>query len=118
MKYTYENVPLNTPIWACAYNVNNDTKHKYLIKKPVLGIVEGYKPFGKNTVSRTRSSFYELKKDGSSKESSKVFCTSREYADTYEECVELYNSLVDKEIKRAEEVIKEHKKQKIITKGE
>lgn len=118
MKYTYENVPLNTLIWACAYNVNNDTSHKYLIKKPVLGIVEGYKLFGENTVSRNCSYFYELKKDGTSKESSKVYCTSREYADTYEECVELYNSLIDEEIKRAEEVIKEHEKQKIIIKGE
>lgn len=35
-----------------------------------------------------------------------------------EECVELYNSLVDKEIKRTEKVIKEHKKQKIIIKGD
>ena len=61
---------------------------------------------------------YEHKKDGDIKKSSKVYCTSRKYADTYEECVELYNSLVDKEIKRAEEVIKEHKKQKIIIKGE
>lgn len=108
MKYTYENVPLNTPIWACAYNVNNDTSHKYLIKKPVLGIAGEYNP----------RYFYELKKDGTPKKSSKVYCTSREYADTYEECVELYNSLIDKEIKRAEEIIKEHKKQKIIIKGE
>ena len=31
---------------------------------------------------------------------------------TYEECVELYNSLIDEEIKRAKEVIEAHKKQK------
>ena len=37
---------------------------------------------------------------------------------TYEECVELYNSLIDREIKRAEEAIEEHKRQKIIIKGE
>ena len=37
---------------------------------------------------------------------------------TYEECVELYNSLIDEEIKRAKEVIEAHKKQKIIVEGE
>ena len=36
---------------------------------------------------------------------------------TYEECVELYNSLIDEEIKRAKEVIEAHKKQKIIVEG-
>lgn len=116
MKYTYEDVPFNKPIWACAYSTNNNTMHNYLIKKPVLGVVEEYK--SKDITIRNLSCFYELKKDGTFKKSSKVFCMSRKYADTYEECVELYNSLVDKEIKRAEEVIKEHKKQKIIIEGD
>lgn len=67
---------------------------------------------------RVHTVFYELKKDGDIKKSSKVHCISREYADTYEECVELYNSLIDEEIKRAKEVIEAHKKQKIIVEGE
>lgn len=115
MKYTYKDVPLNTPIWACAYSTNNNTMYNYLRKKPVLGIVVNK---NNDEVYRRMLCFYELKKDGTFKESSKIFCMSRKYADTYEECVELYNSLIDEEIKRAEEVIKEHEKQKIIIKGE
>lgn len=115
MKYTYNDVPLNTPIWACAYSTNNNTMYNYLIKKPVLGIVVNK---DNNEVYRRMLCFYESKKDGDIKKSSKVYCTSREYADTYEECVELYNSLVDREIKRAEEVIKEHERQKIIIEGD
>ena len=115
MKYTYEDVPLNVPIWACAYSTNNDTMHNYLIKKPTLGIVVDK---DNNEEDRWVSCFYKLKKDGDIKKSSKVHYISREYADTYEECVELYNSLIDEEIKRAKEVIEAHKKQKIIVEGE
>ena len=45
------------------------------------------------------------------------FCHSIGMKYTYEECVELYNSLIDEEIKRAKEVIEAHKKQKIIVEG-
>ena len=115
MKYTYKDGPLNVPIQACAYSTNNDTMHNYLMKKPTLGIVVSE---NNNEEDRWMSCFYELKKDGDIKKSSKVHCISREYADTYEECVELYNSLIDREIKRAEEAIEEHKRQKIIIEGE
>lgn len=109
MKYTWENVPRDIPVWGCAYDVNNDNMHNYLRKEPVIGIVKGN---GSNRY-RTFDVFYELNKKGEIKKSSKVYVRSRQYADTYEECVELYNSLIDKALKDLEEVRKYHEQNKI-----
>lgn len=105
MKYTYKNVPLNKPIWACAYHVNNNDMYNYLKREPVLGMVVG------SYVSYLNP-FHELNKKGEIKQKS-VQCCSREYADTYEECVELYNYLIDKEIERLEEVKEYHEQNRI-----
>lgn len=105
MKYTYRNVPLNKPIWACAYEVNNDNMYNYLRKEPVLGIVVG------EYISYLNP-FHELNKKGEIKRMS-VQCLSRQYADTYEECVELYNYLIDKALYKLEEVKKYHEQNKI-----
>ena len=105
MKYTYRNVPLNKPVWACAYHVNNNDSYHYLIKQPVLGMVVG-------AYISYSNPFHELKKNGEIKSKS-VQCISRQYADTYEECVELYNYLIDKELQRLEEVKKHHESNKI-----
>lgn len=97
MKYTNEDrgwkptaPPLNTEIWACAYSTNNTEKSMALRKKPVKGIIkqDGFYDY-----------FFEYKKDGKTlKKSGAIKHTGRQYADTYEECVELYNTLVDKQI--------------------
>ena len=109
MKYTWENVPKNVPVWGCAYDVNNDNMYNYLRKEPVLGIVKE----NERNKYRTLDVFYELNKKGEIKKSSKVYVYSRQYADTYEECVELYNSLIDKALKDLEEVKKYHEQNKI-----
>lgn len=89
MIYDYYTVPKDKPIWACAYETNDTEKGMALKKLPVKGIVtKGY----------NYHYFYELNKKGEIKKSGKVHSCSRKYADTYEECVELYNSLVKEQI--------------------
>lgn len=91
--------PLNTPIWAVAYKINDETKHTRLICKPMLGeIIKG----------RWKTEFFPYKKGTRTlRESGEVNVYSREYADTYEEAVELYNSLVQERIDKLKDMIAE-----------
>lgn len=81
----------NKPIWACAYELQGNKNKNGLIQKPVQGEIyrEDYSTY-----------FAPYKKSSKSlAKSKKVLANlSRYYADTYEECVELYNSLVNKAI--------------------
>lgn len=81
----------NKPIWACAYELQNNKNKNGLIQKPVQGEIygEGYRTY-----------FAPYKKGSKSLAKSKEVLAeySRYYADTYEECVELYNSLINKNI--------------------
>ena len=81
----------NKPIWACAYELQNDKNKNGLIQKPVQGEIykDGYRTY-----------FAPYKKGSKSLAKSKEVLAeySRCYADTYEECVELYNSLINKNI--------------------
>lgn len=96
----------NKPIWACAYELQNNKNKNGLIQKPVQGEIyeDGY-----------RSYFAPYKKDSKSLAKSKEVLAdlSRYYADTYEECVELYNSLVDEKIMYFWQRMKECAKDKI-----
>ena len=88
--YNLEDLPLNTPIWAFAYVVNDDTTCSRLRCLPVLGEIVPNKndSFGK---------FYPYKKGTTELNKSKaVIFRSRMYADTYEEAAEMYNELVNK----------------------
>lgn len=82
----------NKPIWACAYELQNNKNKNGLIQKPVQGEIyeDGYRTY-----------FAPYKKGSKSLAKSKEVLAnwSRYYADTYDECVELYNSLVDDTIK-------------------
>ena len=86
------------PVWACAYELCDNKKSMKLSQKTVRGMITG-------TV------FYPLKKNSDTEiiRSRGVYCGSRKYADTYEECVVLYNALVQKRIEWFEERIKETK---------
>lgn len=48
--------------------------------------------------------------------SKSVDMRSREYADTYEKCVELYNGLIDDEVNKHKEIIKELESYKLLNK--
>lgn len=81
----------NKPIWACAYELQNNKNKNGLIQKPVQGEIykNGYRTY-----------FAPYKKGSKSLAKSKEVLAeySRYYADTYEECVELYNSLINEKI--------------------
>lgn len=81
MKYAYDNrmkAPCNAPIWGLAYDINNETEHRNYSCKPVLGEIRG-------------RSFHKYKKGTTECQLAGVSIWARQYADTYEEAVELYN---------------------------
>lgn len=78
----------NKPIWACAYELQYGKNGNRLVQKPVQG--EIYDSGFRTYFAPYRKGSKELAK---SKEVLAVW--SRYYADTSEECVELYNSLID-----------------------
>lgn len=85
-------------IWACAYEFDNNKITMNLSQKPIYGEIyhDGWSKH-----------FVPYKKNGELAMSKMVRSRSRVYADTYQECVELYNSLVRERVdwfmQRAEE---------------
>jgi hypothetical protein len=98
MKYTYETAPRDVVLWACAYYTNNTEKGMALKKLPTQG-----KIINKNS-TRWYDLFHEVNKKGEIK-STHVYANSRLYADTKEECIEIYNNLVDAQIEVLEGLI-------------
>ena len=93
--YDIGNIPENTPIWACAYEFCNNKETMSLTQRPIRGMI-------------IKRCFHTLKKNSDTEVTTKgVNFYSRKYADTYEECVSLYNSLVQKKIEWFKERIKE-----------
>lgn len=102
--YNPPNLPKNRPVWAVAYDIDNDTGHVRLSCKPTLGEVVSsseikasslwsnyiFVPYKKGTHTRCKSGF--------------VSCGARMYADTYEEAVDIYNSLVQKRVDKLEKM--------------
>lgn len=84
-----------TPIWGCAYDIDNETLHVRLRKEPVKGIF----------VKNRNLQFAELKKDMTPRTSGHVHLHARCYADTQEECIELYNQLVQRRINELQQMI-------------
>lgn len=81
-----------TQIWACAYEFDNSKMQMRFIQKPVFGEIDGDK-WGRGHY------FIPYKKNGKDLATSKrVSIESRQFADTYEECVGLYNRLVQDKI--------------------
>ena len=102
--YNPPNLPKNKPLWAVAYDIDNDTGRVRLSCKPTLGEVVSsseikasslwsnyiFVPYKKGTHTRCKSGF--------------VSCGARMYADTYEEAVDIYNSLVQKRVDKLEKM--------------
>lgn len=89
-----EAIPENKPIWACAYETTSTKENMSLKCVPIKGII-------------SEGKFIPYKKNGELKMSGKVSWHSRSYADTYEECVELYNFFVRKQMEQLEKLLKE-----------
>lgn len=113
MKYTtnLESIKPGTKLWACAYEFDNNKITMELIQKPVYGMARGYGwNYDEANEEKSYSVYFVPFKAHSETEFAKsksVRISSRVYADTYEECVELFNSLVKKKVEwfleRAEE---------------
>lgn len=102
--YNPPNLPKNKPLWAVAYDIDNDTGRVRLSCKPTLGEVVSsseikasslwsnyiFVPYKKGTHTRCKSGV--------------VSCGARMYADTYEEAVDIYNSLVQKRVDKLEKM--------------
>lgn len=101
MNKTYRDVKVGDKLWACAYCYYYNRTEKELSQKPVYGQIV----FGKYDIP----SFAMMKKDGTPRTSGLVDARSRKYADTEEECVKLYNSLVRERISFLENQINEMK---------
>lgn len=90
-------------MWACAYEFDNNKISMGLISKPVYGMTRGYGwGYEEVTEEDSYSSFFVPFRSGSETEFAKskaVRILSRVYADTYEECVGLFNSLVNEKVK-------------------
>ena len=98
---TWKDVAVGDKLWACEYGYYYNRTEKALIQPPVYGqIVKG---------KYNIRSFAILKKDGTPRTSGLVDARSRHYADTKEECIELYNSLINERIKYLEKQIEELK---------
>lgn len=110
-----KNIKPETKLWACAYKFDNNKITIRLISKPVYGMARGYGwDYEEVTEEELYASFFVPFKRNSETEFAKskaVQIDSRMYADTYEECVELFNGLVNEKVewflKRAEETKKD-----------
>jgi len=101
-------------VWACAYNENNNYDYSHLKQLPIRGmILDKYKAeFDKPKYSSWI--FVPLNRNDGLIKSKVVDLYSRHYANTYEECIEVYNGLVQERIDRLNEIIGECEKHKII----
>ena len=102
-----------TIVWGCAYNEDNNYDYSHLKQLPIRGIIlDKYKA----EIDKPKYSswvFAPLNKKGEMIKSKVVDVYSRHYANTYEECVEVYNGLVQMRIDRLNDIINECKKHKI-----
>lgn len=103
-------VPVGKPIWAAAYEINDDTKVTNLRCLPTHGEITKY---------GGRYFFVPYKKGTTEKRSSgEVLYWARLYADTYEEAVDLYNEMIDTRIEKLQKMIEEARADKLEVAGE
>lgn len=101
-------------VWACAYNEDNNYDYSHLKQLPIRGMILDKYKAGIDKPKYSSWVFVPLNKDGKIVKSKVVDVYSRSYANTYEECIDLYNGLVQERIDRLNEIIKECETHKII----
>lgn len=118
------NFTVGDSVWACAYSFASNKETKTLYQEPIRGEFTAGRNISHNDVVLKRcadmgivpeiSYFVPYKKNGTGLAWSKaVETSSRMYATTYDECVELYNDKIEEYIKWCEDQIDELKKMKI-----
>lgn len=90
-------------VWACAYDFDSNKETMGYISKPIYGILSDRHI--RNDISEINTDeralyFIPFRKgsDTTLAKSKQVSIYARVYADTYEECVELYNELIQEKI--------------------
>lgn len=109
------NIKPGTKLWACAYSLDNNQITMGLKQKPVYGTTRCRRiVWEEDDLNESYSSYFVPFKKGSDSQlakSKEVSIYARCFADTYEECVELYNQMVNERVdwflKRAEETKKD-----------
>ena len=101
MEIKHSDLKIGDKVWACAYDYNYNRTEKALIQQPVFGQIvqapsKAYYKFG----------FAILKKDGTPRTSGIVDISSRSYAATEDECIEIYNQKIRERIAILENDIK------------
>lgn len=93
--HAYRMYEEGTILYACAYTIDNETLYPRLKQVPVQGVFVNARR-GTDPLFRYGQTLYfaELKADGTPRATGRVEYTSRWYATTYEEGVELYNERV------------------------
>ena len=105
-------------VWACAFDVDMDRKTwnretvVHLKCEPVLGMIVS---FSKNHIDASwrYCEFAILKNSGEPRKSGRVSLNARRFAHTYEDCVELFNSIIEEKIQYLNGKISELEEMKI-----
>lgn len=103
-------------IYACAYEHNDSFTNKRFSQKPVLGMLTKarterlHKELMQKFTNNYAHYFVPFGKSGKLLWSKAVEIRNRKYADTEQECKDLYNNLVKNEIKFHEKLIDEIQK--------
>ena len=126
MKFTdYNEVPCYIPVWGCGFETNSkkltsnrDTTFMYR-KEPMFGIVvpPRYDYYWGKTFIPFKKTYKGNGENWTTKDlafSKSVVVYAREYASTYNECIEVYNDLIEHEIDKCNEIIKKLESYKIL----
>lgn len=113
MEINRNNLGHKNVVWACAYDEDNNYDYSHLKQLPIQGMILDKHKVGMTKPKYSSWIFVPLNKNGEPIKSKVVDIYSRHYANTYEECVEVYNGLVQARIDRLNEIINECETHKI-----
>lgn len=111
---TLDHVEVGQKVWACAFQLDKSKTQMRLVQEPVYGEIRGrIRP---STGEEGKSPYYFIPYKRNSIDlamSKKVSVYSRSYAETYEDCKEIYNSLVDENVNWLKERLSEIEEKRI-----
>lgn len=90
-------------VWACGFDIDvdrHDSSITHSYSKPVDGMI---KSMYKDTNAHANTLWYKCRfvpfaKNGKLRKSGEVSLYARRFASTYDDCVEIYNQLIDEKI--------------------
>lgn len=105
-------------VWACEFDIDvdryNNATVTHLYCEPVYGeIVSTYGDPEDKNIPWFHCSFALLNKNGQPRKSGRVSLRARRFARTYEDCVQIYNSIIDEKVDYLKEKIYELEAMKV-----